>query len=79
MEAISMELTVSGEKRTYPDGLTVAELIAAEKVATPEYVTVSVNEQFVDPADLPSRRLDEGDRVEFLYFMGGGAPPGEAR
>ena len=35
-----MKITVGGEKKEVPDGLTVAELIELEQVETPEYVTV---------------------------------------
>lgn len=38
----------------------------------PEYVTVSINEEFVVSEDKESTVLKEGDNVEFLYFMGGG-------
>ena len=53
-----MKITVAGNKKEYEDGITVAELIVKENVENPEYVTVTVN---------------DGDAVEFLYFMGGGA------
>ena len=55
------------------DGLTVAELIAQENVENPQYVTVSVNENFLRLADYDGYVLKDGDVVEFLYFMGGGA------
>ncbi len=67
-----MKITVGGEKKEVPDGLTVAELIELEQVETPEYVTVSINEEFIDRSTFESRVLREGDEVEFLYFMGGG-------
>ena len=54
------------------DGLTLPELIAQENVEMPEYVTVSVNEEFIATEDKESTVLKEGDNVEFLYFMGGG-------
>ena len=38
----------------------------------PDYVTVSVNEEFVQKEKFDSHELHEGDTVEFLYFMGGG-------
>lgn len=68
-----MTITVSGEKKSVKDGITVAELIEEEQVETPDYVTVSVNESFVDHAAFATTHLAEGDVVEFLYFMGGGA------
>lgn len=48
------------------------ELIEQEKVETPEYVTVSINEEFVESDKKESTVLKDGDVVEFLYFMGGG-------
>jgi sulfur carrier protein len=68
-----MILTVAGEKKEYPQGLTVAALVAAEGVENPEYVTVSVNDRLVDGGDFPKVSLSDGDSVEFLYFMGGGS------
>ena len=62
----------AGEKKEVKDGLTLPELIAQENVEMPEYVTVSINEEFVASEDKESTVLKEGDNVEFLYFMGGG-------
>lgn len=67
-----MKITVAGETKEVKDGITVAELIEQEKVETPEYVSVSVNEEFVQRDAFSSTSLKEGDSVEFLYFMGGG-------
>lgn len=66
-----MFITVAGEKKEVKDNLTLAELIELENVETPEYVTVSINEEFVEDKD--NTVLKDGDQVEFLYFMGGGA------
>lgn len=68
-----MIITVAGEKKEYKDGLTVKELIALENVETPEYVTVSLNDEFVDQGAFEDTVINNGDTVEFLYFMGGGA------
>ncbi len=67
-----MNITVSGEKKEVADGITVLSLIEQEKVETPQYVTVSVNEEFIDSDAFDTYTLKEGDEVEFLYFMGGG-------
>ena len=67
-----MTITVAGEKKEYKEGLTLPELIEAEEVETPQYVTVSINDEFVLTEDRESTVLKEGDSVEFLYFMGGG-------
>ena len=67
-----MTLTVAGEKKEYKDGLTLPELIELENVEMPQYVTVSINDEFVQTEDKETTVLNEGDSVEFLYFMGGG-------
>ena len=67
-----MIITVAGNKKEYKDGLTVAELIEAEKIDNPLYVTVSVNEEFVDGGTFDRAVLKDGDNVECRYFMGGG-------
>jgi len=67
-----MKLTVSGNSKEFADGLTVAQLIELEKVETPEYVTVSINDEFIRSNTFNETVLKEGDSVEFLYFMGGG-------
>ena len=67
-----MTITVAGVKKEVEEGLTLPELIELEKVETPEYVTVSINEEFVASDNIAATVLKEGDTVEFLYFMGGG-------
>ncbi len=67
-----MKITVAGESKEVQEGITIAELIELEQVETPEYVTVSVNEEFADRETYATQALSEGDTVEFLYFMGGG-------
>jgi sulfur carrier protein len=67
-----MIITVAGVKKEVADGLTVAQLVIDEKVETPQYVTVTINDDFVESGTFESTVLKEGDSVEFLYFMGGG-------
>ena len=71
-EEDEMTITVAGEKKEYEDVLTLPELIVKENVDMPEYVTVSINEEFVATEDKEKTVLKDGDNVEFLYFMGGG-------
>lgn len=66
-----MKITVAGVKKEYADGLTVAQLVEVENVETPQYVTVSVNDEFVQSGTFEETVLKDGDEVEFLYFMGG--------
>ena len=67
-----MKITVAGVVKEVKDNITISELIAQENVETPEYVTVSVNDEFAKNADFETQQLKDGDNVEFLYFIGGG-------
>lgn len=67
-----MNITVAGKKKEYADGLTVKQLIEAEKVENPLYVTVTLNDEFVQSADFETTVIKNNDNIEFLYFMGGG-------
>lgn len=67
-----MFITVAGVKKEVKDDLTVAQLVIDEKVETPQYVTVTINDEFVESKDFENTVLKDGDTVEFLYFMGGG-------
>lgn len=67
-----MIITVAGNKKEVADGLTVAQLIIDENVETPEYVTVTVNDEFLASGTFEYTVLKDGDAVEFLYFMGDG-------
>ena len=67
-----MQLTVSGVKKEYEEGITLPKLFEIENVETPEYVTVSINEEFIPGDQKETYQLKDGDNVEFLYFMGSG-------
>lgn len=67
-----MKLIIAGEVKEVRDGITIAELIEEESVETPEYVTVSVNDEFAKSENFKTQVLNNGDTIEFLYFMGGG-------
>ena len=66
-------ITVNGDKQEVALPITVSELIKMNNVSEPEMVSVQVNEEFVEREDFGTTRLNEGDSVDFLYFMGGGA------
>ena len=67
------KLIVDGEDQEVQLPATVADLIKQNNVAQPEMVSVQVNEEFVDREEFAALQLNEGDEVDFLYFMGGGA------
>ena len=67
------QIIVNDEKQEVTLPLILAELIKINKVFQPEMVTIQVNEEFVEKEDYEKIQLKEGDRIDFLYFMGGGA------
>ena len=65
-------ITVNAEPRSFPDPLTVADLLRA-LAKDPAKLAVEVNRDVVPRADHPHRRLAEGDAVEIVTLVGGGA------
>lgn len=67
-----MTIQVNGESRGIGDGQTVAGLLRELDIRT-DRVAVELNLEIVDRNDFETRGLREGDRVEILSFIGGGA------
>ena len=67
-----MHVTVNGEPRDLPEALTVAKLLDMLRIA-PERVVVEVNVTILKRAQHPEAILQDGDRVEIVRFVGGGA------
>ena len=66
------KIYVNGEVQEVSLPLNVSDLIKQNDVQQPEMVSVQVNEEFAERDDWESIQLKEGDKVDFLYFMGGG-------
>jgi len=67
-----MKLVVNGSDVDVSDGISVSQLLVERKVKMPDMVSVELNETVLQRAEFETTRLREGDRVELLYFMGGG-------
>ena len=68
-----MKLTINGTSEELTgDTLTVSEVLALKSVKMPEMVSVELNGDILDRAAFDSTKVNDGDTVEFLYFMGGG-------
>ena len=65
-------IKVNGESQEVVLPMTVEELIKNNNVENPELVSVQVNEEFLDRNEYAKRRVEEGDEIDFLFFMGGG-------
>ena len=69
-----MEITVNGESQLIPETeTTITRLLELRKVESPEMVAVQLNGEFVELNSYPTTALNQGDDVEFLFFMGGGS------
>ena len=70
-----MNLTVNGKAATIEaqNPVSIFELLETLQVAQREYVTVELNGDILDRGDFEGATVKDGDTVEFLYFMGGGA------
>ncbi|MDR1594272.1 MAG: sulfur carrier protein ThiS [Prevotellaceae bacterium] len=65
-------ITVNGDKQEIKTPVTITELIALNNIAQPDMVSVQLNEEFVNREDYKTIELNDGDEIDFLYFMGGG-------
>jgi thiazole synthase len=68
-----LRFTLNGESKTLPNRLTIAELIQ-QLGYDQRRVAVEVNRQLLPSPDQPTRLLAEGDAIEIVTLVGGGAP-----
>jgi len=67
-----MKLIVNGKDVEYGVELTVKELLTEQDVKMPDMVSVELNGSILKKSQFQEQALADGDKVEFLYFMGGG-------
>lgn len=67
------KITVNGQEQEVTLPLSLIELMTNNNVEQPEMVSVQINEEFVERENFPKTQIKDGDEVDFLYFMGGGA------
>ena len=66
-----MRIVLNGEPYEMEQPLTVAELIARLRLSG-KRVAVERNGKVLPRAEYATTRLDEGDRIEIVHFVGGG-------
>ncbi|MFJ6751919.1 sulfur carrier protein ThiS [Streptomyces sp. NPDC091266] len=69
--APALSVSVNGESREIPGGMTLDRLVATLSKA-PGGVAAAVNETVVPRAQWPTTALGDGDRVEVLTAVQGG-------
>jgi len=68
-----MNIVINGEQIDCGDSLIVSELLVEQKVKMPDMVSVELNGQILRRAEFEQTALKNDDKVEFLYFVGGGS------
>jgi len=71
--AEAIQIQVNGEQRGCRSDATVGDLLRELAIKT-ERVAVELNLEIMDRKDFDHCSLKQGDRVEILSFIGGGAP-----
>lgn len=68
-----MNIEVNGKKKEFDkDSLSVSDILKLEEVEKPDMVSVQLNGEFVKKENLSDKYLKDSDKIDFLYFMGGG-------
>jgi sulfur carrier protein len=65
-----MEITINGKNETI-DATTILEVLKVKEI-DPQLVAVELNTQIVEQEHLATTSVKEGDKLEFLFYMGGG-------
>ena len=70
---MAITIYLNGKKEVVEDGLNVLALLEIKKIR-PEVVTVELNEKILAKDVYKTTIINDGDRLEFVYYMGGGLP-----
>ena len=67
-----VKVKINGEEAEITEAVSIDELLKIQKVKMPDMVTVEHNGDILDRDQFAVVRIQEGDEIEFLYYMGGG-------
>jgi sulfur carrier protein len=65
-----MQVKINGKSEEFAGG-SILDLLNTKKIE-PQMVAVEVNDSMVEREQLAATQLKDGDRLEFLFYMGGG-------
>ncbi len=65
------QVTVNGEKKEFPTGTSVSELLKSFDIDE-RYVAVELNRKIVPRTQFSEKLLVENDTLEIVTFVGGG-------
>lgn len=68
---MTIDVLVNGKKEQIGGEITLSDLLKGRNIKK-ETVTVELNSQIVDKNKYDDVKIKNGDRLEFVYYMGGG-------
>lgn len=68
---MAITIQVNGKKEELKDSMSISQLLS-EKSIRPEVVTVELNDRIVEKANYGKTAIKDKDKLEFVYYMGGG-------
>lgn len=71
MPTEQIEIVVNGEPRQAPASWTVQDLVAGLDLQ-PGQVAVELNREIARRSNWPQTRIQDGDSIEIVHFVGGG-------
>jgi len=69
---VQLTVIVNGNQTVVPEGSGISDLVHSLSL-NPERVAVELNRVIVRRGDWASTTISEGDKVEIVHFVGGGA------
>lgn len=67
-----MRIEINGEARDVPENLTLETLLTHLGLNAPERIAIEHNRQVVRRAEWTQTKIEEGDQIEIVHFVGGG-------
>lgn len=69
---MAITIYLNGKKEEWGENISISKLLEAKKIR-PEVVTVELNDKIIERDKYQLTLLKGDDRLEFVYYMGGGA------
>ena len=66
-----LKLIINGEEKNFKDGLTIEEILRILEIRN-KVMASAINMEIVKEIDWDKFQPKDGDKIEFLQFVGGG-------
>ncbi len=67
-----MKVTINDKEKEMQENVSIIELLKLENVKMPDMVSVELNGVILKRDEFEKTGVKENDKINFLYFMGGG-------